>query len=125
MSNGWSASDYSLDKPISGAVTDSPVSREFPISAGGALFNAVKIVAAGVNVAGTITAKLQSAVGPDWVDAKTVTISGNGNFYIKHNNAVAGDQTYLPLLNRGRIVITTTNPADAVTVGEVSFLQAL
>lgn len=125
MGNGWSASDYSLDKSLSGVVTDSPVSREFPLSAGGALNNACKIVASGVTVVGSITAKFQSALGSDWVDAKTVTISGNGNFYIKHNIEVAGDQTHLPLLNRARVVITTTNAGDAVTIDEVSFLQSL
>lgn len=123
---GWSATDFALvSPPIAGVVANSPVSREISITAGGSRNNKVKLVVSGVTVVGSITAKFQSAIGDDWVDAKTVTVTGNGNFYISHNIEVTGDQGFLPLLNKGRVVITTTNAGDAVTVANVYFLQEL
>lgn len=111
--------------PISGVVTNQPVSKEFPVTAGGSLHFVAKITAAAVTSAGTITAKLQTAIGNDWVDSKTVVISATGIFYIKLNVEVAGDQTFLPLLSKGRVVITTTNASDAVTITAVNVLQEI
>lgn len=127
MANGWSASEYKLGAqgPVSGVVTNLPVTSEFPITAGGALNMAIKITATGVTVAGSITAKLQTAIGSDWVDSKTVAITADGSVYLKLNIQVAADQTFLPLLNKGRIVLTTTNAGDAATVSSVKILQAL
>lgn len=123
--NGWSAQNYALGNPVSGVATNQVVSKAYPITANGALHHVVKLVASGVTVVGTITAKLQTAIGNDWVDSKTVAINANGNFYIKLNVEVAGDQTFLPLLNQGRIVITTTNAGDAATIAEIDVLQEL
>lgn len=125
--NGWSAKDYALNSGNGGtslgaSVSNSPVSKEFPVTAGGAIHMAIKIVASAATVAAGITAKLQTAIGSDWVDSKTVAVTAAGNFYIKLNVEVAGDQTFLPLLNKGRIVITS-GAGDSVTISEVDVLQ--
>ena len=126
--NGWSAKDVTLSpgQAISGVVTNQAISVEgWPITAGGAVHLVVKVKASGVVVVGAITAKLRTAIGSDYEDSKTVSISGSGSFYIKLNVEVAGDQTFLPLLNKGQIVITTTNAGDMITVDSVDVLQAL
>lgn len=128
MPNGWSALDVTKNPglPISGIVTNQAISREFSLSAGGAVEGLVlKIKAAAVTVVGSITAKLQTAIGSDYVDSKTVTISGNGDFYIKLQANVAGDQAFLPLLNKGQVVVTTTNAGDSLTISEIDLLQNL
>lgn len=126
--NGWSAKDISLstDPAIAGVVTNQVVSLEgWPITAGGALNFVAKIAVSGVTVVGSITAKLQTAIGDDWEDSKTVTVTTNDAYYIKLNVQDSGDWQYLPLLNKGRIVLTTTNAGDAVTVDSVNILQEL
>lgn len=127
MPNGYSAGNSvsltGANSVISGVVTSSPVSREWPVTGTGSRYHAVKIVAASVTVAGSITAKLQTAIGDDWVDSKTVVISGNGNFYIKLLAEASGDQTFLPLLNKCRVVVTTTNAGDAATISAIYKLQ--
>lgn len=123
--NGWSASGYALGTQVSGIVTNLPASREFPITAGGSKNIVVKVTASGVTVAGSISAKLQSAIGADWVDAKLATVAADGSVYIRMNIEVAADQAALPLLNKGRVVVTTTNAGDIVTISDVQVLQEL
>lgn len=126
MPNGWSPADQAVAQSIAGVVANQPVTKAFALTAGGAIRNKIKIVVSGVAITGSITAKFQTSNGgSDWVDTKSVTISGNGNFYIKHLCEDSGDWTYLPLLDLGRVVITTTNAADAVTVSKVEVLQDL
>lgn len=124
--NGWAAANYVIgsSKTVGATETNTVVSQEWPITAGGSLNCVIKIVCSGVTAATGITAKLQTAIGSDWVDSKTASVSGNGNVYIKLQTALAGDQTYLPLLNKGRIVVTT-GAGDAVTVSGVHVLQEL
>jgi hypothetical protein len=72
---------------------------------------------------GTVTAKFRSSLGVGTpVDAKTVTITGAGDFYIKFNNDVNTDEPYLPLLSLGEVVVTTA-AASSVTVTSVQTLQ--
>ena len=124
--NGWSAKQIATAMPVSGVVTDEPVSAETSVSAGGALNGIVKLVAAGVAQTGTITPKLQTANGSDWVDVKSgAAITANGIQYIRWNIEVAGDQAVLPLLNKLRVVVSTTNSADAVTFSSIEILQEL
>lgn len=125
--NGWSASNYKLSSlfPVSGIVTNLPVSAEFPITAGGSLNIVAKITAIDVNLVGSITAKLQTAIGADWVDVKSVSVTSNGIYYIKLNVQVTADQPHLPLLNKGRVVLTSTNAGDAVTITGLNVLQEL
>lgn len=123
--NGWSSKSVAKPTVISGVVANQVATVVYPITAGGSLNKVIKIKASSVTVVGSITAKLQTAISNDWVDSKTVTISANGDFYIKLNIEVAGDQTFLPLLNAGRVVVTTTNAGDAVTIDSVDILQEL
>lgn len=127
MSNGWSASDIALSgMSILGIVANSPITKEGSVSAGGALNGILKLTVSGVAQTGTITPKLQTAVGGDWVDVKSgAAITANGTQYIRWNIEVAGDQAVLPLLNKMRVVITTTNALDAITVSSCEVLQAL
>ena len=128
MANGWSPKG-NLKKnglPAVGASeTNLAISEIFTLSAGGAVEGlVVKITASGVTLATAITAKLQTAIDQEWVDSKTVSITTNGNFYIKLLGNAAADQTFLPLLASGRIVITT-GAGDAVTVDTIKILQEL
>jgi hypothetical protein len=127
--NGWSAKDVTLNKAplisVSGVVTNKPISIQYPLTSGGALHHVVKITVSGVTVAGSITAMLQTAIGNDWQNSKTVSITANGIYYIKLNVEASGDQTYLPLLNKAQIVLSTTNAGDAVTINEVDELHEL
>ena len=124
--SGYSPKEVVMDtSAVSGVVTNRVVSKEFPITAGGSTHFVVKIKATGVTVVGGVTAKLQTAIDGEFVDSKTVAISANGSFYIKLNVEVTGDQTFLPLLAAGRVVVTTTNAGDAFTLTSISVLQEL
>lgn len=122
--NGWSANDYAIPQAVAASQTNQVISKEWPVTAGGALNCAIKLVVSGVTVTTAVTAKLQTAIGSDWVDSKTVSVTASGNFYIKLQTAVAGDQTFLPLLNKCRLVLTT-GAGDAATVDSVYVLQEL
>lgn len=125
--NGWSAKDVAITgKALSGVGANTPATVEFPISAGGALNGIIKLKVSGVTQVGTITPKLQTANGSDWVDVKSgAAITANGIQYIRWNIEVAGDQAVLPLLNRCRVVVTTTNASDALTIDLCEVLQEL
>jgi|TARA_R110000868_G_scaffold411428_1_gene703890 hypothetical protein len=125
--NGWSAKSVGLaNVQVSGVATNRPVTVEFPNSAGGALNGIIKLVVSGVTQVGTITPKLQTANGNDWVDVKSgAAITAAGIQYIRWNIEVAGDQAVLPLLNKCRVVVTTTNAGDIVTVDLCEVLQEL
>lgn len=126
MSNAWSAKDIALGLPLSGVVSNSPVSKEASVSASGSLNGIIKLTYSGVTQVGTITPKLQTAVGSDWVDVKSGSaITADGIQYIRWNIEASGDQSVLPLLNKVRVVVTTTNAGDAILIGEVSLLQGL
>lgn len=126
--NGWSAKDVTKNagRVISGIVTNQAISVEgWPVTAGGSKAMVIKVKASAVTVVGAITAKLQTAIGPDYVDSKTVAISATGAFYIKLLDTVAGDQTFLPLLNKGQVVVSSTNAGDTLTIDSVEILQEL
>lgn len=104
-----------VTQAIGASETNTPISKEFPISAGGARMLAVSITT-GTNV-GTATAKLQTAMyGQEWEDSKTVTLTaGAGDvFYITLLDTKAGDQTFLPLFDKCRVVVTTAAASSAV-----------
>lgn len=125
--NGWSAKDIALTgKIVSGILVNEPITREDANSAGGSKNGILKLKVSGVTQVGTITPKLQTANGADWVDVKSGTaITANGIQYIRWNIEVAADQTVLPLLNKSRVVITTTNAGDSVTIDLCEMLQEL
>lgn len=127
MGNGWSPQDVTLPglAAIGASQTNAPLSKDFPITAGGACkAMVVKIKVSAATVTTAITAKIRSAIKGDFVDAKTVSITGAGDFYIKLQDNVAGDQAFMPLLRTGRIVVTT-GAGDSVTVTDVEILQPL
>ena len=117
--NAWIPNTVTLPgiAPIGASETDAPISKKFPITAGGS-----KNLVIGISVSaasGTVTAKLRSSFGSGTpVDSKTVSITGAGDFYIKLNSDVSGDQSYLPLLSLGDVVVTTST-ASSVTVTSV------
>jgi hypothetical protein len=108
---------------ISGVVTKQAISEPFPIRAEGSRNFVVRIKASGHADTGTISCLLQTAIGTDWEDSKSVTITADGFFVIKLNVQTAGDQTYLPLLANGRVVISQTHADDDVTIDEIFVLQ--
>lgn len=121
--NAWIPNTVTLPglSAIGASQTNSPISKKFPITAGGSknLVICISVSAA----SGTVTAKLRSSLGSGTpVDAKTVSITGAGDFYIKINSDVSGDQSYLPLLSLGDVVVTT-NGASSVTVTSVQTLM--
>lgn len=121
MSNGWAQDEVSLypGQVVSGVVSNAVISKEFRISSGGAVEGlVVKISPSAVTQVGTITVALQTAIGSDWVTAKTsAAITTATPTYIRLMSTVAGDVAVMPLLGKGRIVITTTNAGDSVTIG--------
>jgi hypothetical protein len=125
--SGWSATEVALvGKVVSGVVANEPISKEPAVTAGGALNGIFKLKVSAVTQAGTITPKLQSANGDDWVDIKAgAVITASGTQYIRWNIEVAADQAVLPLLNKCRLVLTTTNASDSVTIDSCELLQEL
>jgi hypothetical protein len=120
----WSSKNIATGVAISGVVTAQPVTVTAPVTSSGALNGIIKITAAAVTQVGTITPKVQTAIGSDWVDVKSGTaITVAGVQYIRWNIEVAADQTVLPLLNSLRVVLTTTNAGDAITLSKVELLQ--
>lgn len=129
MPNGWSAKNVTLsNKVVSGVVTDEPITVEFANSAGGALNGIIKLAFnLPEEAAGTITTKLQTANSNDWVDVKTgPTVTGLGGiYYLRWSIQVAADQPTLPLLNKSRIVISSTDAADVINVDLIEVLEEL
>jgi hypothetical protein len=126
MSNAWSAKDIALSSPISGVVTKLPVSKEASVSASGSRNGIIKLSYSGVTQVGTITPILQTAIGADWVDVKSGSaITASGIQYIRWNVEASGDQSVLPLLNKLRVVVSTTNAGDAILVSSIELLQGL
>lgn len=128
MAQGWTPRDVSLSssgstQSVSASLTNEPISQVFPISAGGARMMAVSVTT-GTTV-GTVTAKLQTAMyGTEWEDKKTVTLTaGAGDvFYITLLDTLTGDQAFLPLFDKCRVVVTTA-AASSVVVSLVYELQ--
>jgi hypothetical protein len=121
--NAWIPNTVTLQglSAIGASQTDAPISKKFPITAGGSKNLVICITVSAAS--GTVTAKLRSSMGSGTaVDSKTVSITGAGNFYIKLNNDVSGDQGFLPLLSLGDVVVTTA-AASSVTVTSVQTLQ--
>lgn len=121
---GLAAGSTNVGTQVVGAsLTNEPISKEFPVSAGGARMLTVAITT-GANV-GTVTAKLQTAVyGQEWEDSKTVTLTaGVGDvFYITLLDTKAGDQPFLPLYDKCRVVVTTA-AASSTIISSVMELQ--
>jgi hypothetical protein len=122
--NAWVPNNIALQGlgTVPASQTDYVISRKFAITAGGSknLVIAVTFTASG---AGSYKVKLRTSLGSGSTsDAKEVTyaIAGAGSqtVYYKINSDVAGDQTYLPLLSLGEVVMSTPAgvTASAITV---------
>jgi hypothetical protein len=126
--NAWIPKDQKKKglAAIGASETNLPISEEFGLTAGGACTLVVAIKASGVTVTNGITAKLQTRVNSnyDWVDSKTASITTNGAVFIKLLSETADDQEFLPLLASARVVIST-GVSDAVTIDQLSVIQAL
>lgn len=126
MSNGWSPKDINATgtATLVANLTASPVGNVFSITAGGAS-NAMVIAIKLSGVAGTVTFQLQTAIGSDFSNVTGKTATGaNGWNYIKLNNAISGDAALMPLLDVGRVVVTT-NGSGAGTIDLMYVLQPL
>jgi hypothetical protein len=123
MSNVWHPNDNALSSSyvVAASQTDAPVTKPFTITAPGAKHLIVCLTASAVT--GTVDVKLQTSVGDtSWVDSKATTIAAAGRCYIKLAIEIAADQTYLPLLSRGRVVVTTGVGED-ITISNVYVIQ--
>lgn len=132
MANGLNPVDRKLAglQPISGIVTNQVISEETGLTAGGSLNLRVDLDVTGVTVVGSIVAKLQhrtpSGAYQDLVGANaSVTITSNGSFSMRQNVEVAADQPNMPLRRMLRVVLTTTNAGDAITISKVWVQQAI
>lgn len=122
--NAWSPNSATLPNlsPIGASQSNVPISKKFPITAGGSKNLVVCITVSAVT--GSPDLILRSSIGSGTpVVAKTVQCAaGPGNYYIKLNSDVAGDQTALPLLSLGEVV-ASTDAGEALTVTAVQTLQ--
>lgn len=109
-----------------GASASAVVSDTFRISHAGSLNLLVGLKCSGVTAGAGITAKVQSSIlggsDADWVDGNSVSITGNGWFYIRMNIQTSTDQSKLPLGDVGQVVLTT-GVGSACTVNELVVLQ--
>lgn len=118
-----SLSPFTLGASLSAAASDS-----FRISHSGSLNILIGLKCSSVTAGAGITAKLQTSIlggaDADWIDGNSVSITGNGWFYIRMNIQASGDQSKLPLGDVGQILLTT-GAGSAVTVTELVVLQGL
>ena len=118
----WLAKSVGMGKVLNENTENDPASLEFAITANGALTHVIDITIQDAVITTGITAKLQTKNGEVWQDSKAVAITGNGTFYIKLNSKNEEDQQYLPLLQVGRIVIST-GEGDSGVIASVHSLQ--
>ena len=121
--NAWIPNTVTLQglSAIGSSQVDAPITKKFPITAGGSK-NLVICIAVSA-ASGTVTAKLRTSLGTGTpVDSKTVSITGAANYYIKLNSDVSTDQGFLPLLSLAEVVVTTA-VTSSVTVTSVQTLQ--
>ena len=123
MSYRYYAEECSLPQTVGASQTNLAVSSTFTISHAGSLNLLVALQLSAVTAGAGITAKLQSsATEEDWLDGNSVSVTGNGWFYIRMNVQVSADQAKLPLGNLGRIVLTT-GAGSAATIDAIYIQQ--
>ena len=130
--NGYSPKDIKLPNlaAISGIVTATPISQDTGLNWGSTGRLRVDIMASGVTVVCAITAILQDrAPNGTFVSLAganaSVSITAAGQFTITQLVERAADQPNIPIRKQIRVVITTTNAGDAVTVDNVWLYQEL
>lgn len=127
MANGWTPKDVTLNpgQVVLASQTDSVISAPFSITASGSRNIVLAILASSVTAGGGITAELQTGIKGTWFDTKSASITSNGWVFIKLNVEVTTDQQYLPLLDTGRVVVTTGGGGATLTIQQVLLLQGL
>jgi hypothetical protein len=122
--NAWSPNSAKLPNlvAVTASQTNVPVSKKFPITAGGSKNLVVCITVSAVT--GSPTVSLRTSIGTGTpVVAKTVTVSGGAkDYYIKLNSNVDTTADVLPLLSLGEVV-ATTSVGQAITITNVQTLQ--
>ena len=108
----------------SGIVTNAVISEEVGGNNNSRLHLRVDIIAASVTVVGSITAKLQhKSPGGSYVDMgganASVAITAAGEFSLTQLVERAADQVNMPIKEMVRVVLTTTNAGDAVTISSI------
>jgi hypothetical protein len=123
--NGWAPKDIKNSNSILSAnLSAVQMGNTFSLSAGGAS-RALLVAIKCSSIAGTVTFQLQNSLGADWVNVSGKTATGtNGWAYIKLHAGVVADAALLPLLDIGRIVVTTDG-SGAGTIEELKVLQEL
>lgn len=132
MSNGFSPKDIKLDSlvPVSGIVTATPISKDTGLNWGSVARLRIDIKASGVTSVGTITAALQDRAPNGTFTTlaganASVVITAAGFFTITQLVERAADQPNIPIRKQIRVVLTTTNAGDAVTIDNVWLYQEL
>ena len=122
--NAWSPNTATLPnlQPIGASQTNVPISKKFPITAGGSKNIVISVTVSAVT--GTPDLIFRTSIGTGTpVVAKTVSVSaGANNYYIKLNSDVDTTAGVLPLLSLGEVVATTI-AGQALTVTAVQTLQ--
>lgn len=114
--------------PVAGVVTALAISNEVTPTAMGSLNMRVEIEVSGVTQVGTLTCTLQGK-SPNGTYANlagataTATFTAAGTITLRQNVEVAADQPNMPLPSHLRVVLTTTNAGDAVTINHVYFIM--
>lgn len=121
--NAWIPNTVTLQGlgTITANQIDVPVSKKFPITAGGSK-NIVVSVSFTASAAATYKVKLRSSFGNNGTEdakevSKAVAAPGAVTIVYRLNSDVSGDQQYLPLNSLGEVVFTT--PAGAAASGIV------
>ncbi len=115
---------------IAGVVTAQVISEVFPISAEGSLNFRADIEVTTVTQVGTLTLALQTrSPNGTWTTVASTngskTFTAAGTVSIRLNVEVAGDQADMPLQQQARLILTTTDAGDRVTVSAAYVQQTL
>lgn len=129
--NAWTPKDRILGglAAQSGVVTNQPVSKIINTTASGSRNIRIDVKVSSVTQVGTLTLKLQGAItgAETFVDLAganaSATFTADGIVSLTQNIEIAADQPNMPLLPALRVVLTTTNAGDAVTIDNVWVTQ--
>jgi hypothetical protein len=115
---------------LSGVVTNSVISEEIGLTAGGVKNLRVIVEVSAVTVVGSVTLKLMGR-SPEGSYAlyssanASLAVTTTGTKSIIMNIEVAADQVDCPLHKMLQVVVTTTNAGDAITISSVWIQQEL
>lgn len=126
-----SSENSSATVAVSGIVTNQVISKQpILLTNQGALALRVSLEVSSVTVVGAITARIQQAT-PNGTYANlgsansSVSITGNGSFIINLNCYRTADAADMPLSQSIRVVLSTTNAGDRITIDKLYVQQGL